>query len=75
MSGQVGDTWARALCETHPGLDLPEAATIAGAVIGGVQAALHANLDDHGRPRRPEAEVGLRAIQAVMHGFGAAQKA
>lgn len=72
-NAQVGDTWARALCETHPGLDPAEAATIAGAVIGGVQAALHANLDDQGRPRHPEAEVGLRAIQAVMRGFGDVQ--
>jgi hypothetical protein len=74
-NAQFGDTWAGLLCETHPELDRAEAATIAGAVIGGLQAALQANLDEHGRARRPETEVAARALQSIVYGFAVAQKA
>ncbi|RSD15491.1 TetR/AcrR family transcriptional regulator [Amycolatopsis eburnea] len=66
----VADSWARLLREARPELGEIEAATITGAVIGGLQAALQANVDEHGRARRPEPEVVAEALRLVVHGFG-----
>lgn len=72
-NARLGDTWARLLHESHPDLGRTEAATIAGAVIGGMQAAMQANLDERGHARHPEAEVAGRALQSIVYGFAAAQ--
>jgi AcrR family transcriptional regulator len=66
----VGDSWARKLHETYgPRLDEVEAAALTGAVLGAMQAALQANLDDGGRPRRPASELALATVARTVRGF------
>ncbi|HEY2059710.1 MAG TPA: TetR/AcrR family transcriptional regulator [Amycolatopsis sp.] len=66
----VGDRWARKLHETYgPRLDEVEAAALTGAVLGAMQAALQANLDESGRPRRPASELALATVTRTVRGF------
>jgi AcrR family transcriptional regulator len=63
----VGDRWARKLHETYgPRLDEVEAATLIGAVLGAMQAALQANLD--GRRPPPSSRVRAGAGHRGAHG-------